>query len=452
MNQFNTLILEHKHLFNLILNLDHTANINDDIFINTFDLNNLIFEKIEFSPTNFINIFKFIDFYQYNNIVYLESLIKQLQFILFNKDQLYVKNMYKLPTELYNKIISNTCIKCVKNNVIHCNLINNPQHLPCIKYLLEIKKHEISKNIIDYASKLGKLDIIKYLIENYDVKYYIKAIENGCEYGHIEILKFLFESIKYLDKSVHLKYDLSKSFKLTSKNGHLNILRCLFTYCKTHDLYVYNSSNLIDIACQYGHFEILKYLIEQQKIFCDSNVLVEACKYNHVDIIKYLIFKHKTNIYIDTLKYLSLHNNLEIIKYICSHKYFHSLDYLPAINNACENGNLEIVDYLFTFCNTISNKHLNVAQYIFTDIIQDSSLFIATQYGHFEIVKYLLDIYLKSNITHAYLIEPSLSIAIKNNHIELVKLLFDVYIKKCINISLKNDDPTINNFLTSYKK
>ena len=101
---------------------------------------------------------------------------------------------------------------------------------------------------------------------------------------------------------------------LKVKEGNLEEIKKILT----HD----NKNDILCATCQYGHLEIVKYLIE--KCGADARAendfaVQEACANGHLEIVKYLIEKCDANV----------HNEDEC-----------------AIMWACEGGHHEVVKYL----------------------------------------------------------------------------------------------------------
>ena len=117
----------------------------------------------------------------------------------------------------------------------------------------------------------------------------------------------------------------------------------------------YNKNDIFKCMCQFGHLEVVKYLIET----CGANArdnsdfaIRYACLYNHLEVVKYLVEKCGADARVC---------NIEIIEQICIFGY------------------LEVVKYLVEKCevNVIDDN--------------DCTVRMASWNGHFELVKYLID-------------------------------------------------------------
>ena len=238
-----------KNLSNVLQQLDDEEfnEYKNKLSNNLTILEAIINKNIMLTENNFVNILSFLDYYQFNDEEYLNELIKQIQFQIYKKEIKDIRKLKKLPSEIYNLII---CNPCIKNNKIECN-VDEPCHLSCVQYLMEIENKDCinSEKTIKYAIANGYLKIVKYLIEK-GKECTTNAIDLACRYGHFEIVKYLFEKGKE---------------------------------CTT---------NAIDWACEYGHFEIVKYLIEKGE-GCTTYAIDLACRYGYFEIVKYLIEKGK---------------------------------------------------------------------------------------------------------------------------------------------------------------
>ncbi len=166
--------------------------------------------------------------------------------------------------------------------------------------------------------------------------------------------------------------------------------------------HLYTNNHLL-LGCKYNkNLELIKYLIEKQKLSTDflnernENCLLVACKYNeNLEIIKYLIEICKLSINIvnkDKRDCLMLacfnNNNLEIIKYLIEDCKM-SLNKVSKNKNNClilackNNNNLEIIEYLIECCKIDTHKMNNNYQNCMSVLLYNNS--------NKEILKYLID-------------------------------------------------------------
>lgn len=108
-----------------------------------------------------------------------------------------------------------------------------------------------------------------------------------------------------------------------------------------------------EIACWYGQFEIVKYLVESVGVdpaFRDSKCITYAARGNNLELIKYLESKGDVNM--NRCEDLAIVRSVECDSIDVFNYMYHVHDADPAAHNnhciklACLNGNLELVNIL----------------------------------------------------------------------------------------------------------
>jgi hypothetical protein len=130
------------------------------------------------------------------------------------------------------------------------------------------------------------------------------------------------------------------------------------------------TDRIVDYACCQGHFDIVKYLLENRNEGCTTWAMDWAALYNRLDILEYL------------------HNK----KKYCTFR---------AMNFAATNGNLEIVTWL----------HVNRIEGCTKDAMNEA--FFG---GHIDVIKFLHE-----NRTEEFDNKDALQDAIKNKHFDVVE-------------------------------
>ena len=169
----------------------------------------------------------------------------------------------------------------------------------------------------------------------------------------------------------------------------------------------------VQIASQFGHLDIVKYLTSQGADIQDqSNLAVQqASQFGHLEIVKYLV-SQGANIKADNDYSLQLaceNGHVEVVKYITSQEYIkHSLQIscVYALELACENGHLEVVKYLVSQGLHFRTNEACLVQW-------------ASRNGHLEIVKYFVSQGACIRSDH----DLAIRWALENDHLELVKYL-----------------------------
>ena len=154
------------------------------------------------------------------------------------------------------------------------------------------------------------------------------------------------------------------------------------------------------MACQWGHLEVVKYLVEQCKIsFRSAYDVPFASEYGHLEVVKYLVERCR---------------DVSIPKWAFDN----------ALTFASANGHLNIVKYLVEKCGA--------------DVMctYNSPIYKACMRGHFEVVKYLNE----HGATNIYCAryERYLDIFTKgiiNRKERMVKRIYFWWVQKCYNVN-----------------
>lgn len=243
----------------------------------------------------------------------------------------------------------------------------------------------------------GYLEAVKFLIT-----------EAGCNpqchdlYGRN--LLFLaaqqghFDTVKYLVDEQNVRRQLVNAVKAAAINGHLCIVQHFF---EEHSL-----DCPIQIACaaaRAGHTDIIKYLIEEHSVDGYSEVLCIAIEKGYLDIVKYLVKKHSIDEHTSALNIAVRSEQLAIIKYLVKE---HSIDGAASVVcTAAKNGYLDIIKYLA--------EPKSVEEY-------SQVLLVSAQVGRLDIIKYLL-----KQTDNAYGLTNVLCVAARKGYMHIVKYLVE---------------------------
>ena len=161
---------------------------------------------------------------------------------------------------------------------------------------------------------------------------------------------------------------------------------------KEQDIEIENANFFLRKACEKGHIEIVKYLLNQFKKRGDNirSNLTHCLNYSsqtgHLELVKYLIEQGADiqNDYNFPLRWAASHGHLETVKYLVeSGCDIHALNNC-ALRWSTEDGHLEIVKYL------IENGANTVALYVNED--EENYIEEARKKGHKAVVEYLEDV------------------------------------------------------------
>lgn len=264
-----------------------------------------------------------------------------------------------------------------------------------IYQIVNDREHAIfltSRNIIDLLNFMNyrcrySISLIEYVYTKFEHRYLMKSIEKNinkiitqaCFCDRVDILRFFFS------KDIREMYPCIDSYKN-------------------------NGSRLLN-AIQQGHFEIIKFLLEDEKIGNSKDIIdtmngnlpikyVSFC--GNVDILKYLISDKIVKIYPDID--LSIHQN-DLIIDSCAYNKTDILRFLLelpddiakryphvdpsdknnfAIVRACENGYLDVLKIL------LSEKTREKFRGIDPTVFDNRPLIAACMNNKFDVVKFLL--------------------------------------------------------------
>lgn len=363
------------------------------------------------------------------------------------------QNILKLLTTKYDvKIIQNINNALAKDNkdnllVLACKSGN----LEILKYLVKVCKLDPLKfdsngSPLFWHAKNEK--IINYLQHNNKTFYEenIKCIDktennmlhNACKNGY-------FETANYLLKQ--------KLFDINQKNkNEKTALQLAFENCgykadtknyKEQD----RKNNISDFLDEYEYYKIIKMLGKKVKDinkyqYKGYNLLHYACENGHLDLVKILVNNSRDNLNSNDCKLfinkkstendksplqLAFDNNHEkIVNYLVKNVSETNLnmgdeeDVDSLLHQACENGYVETVEYLLT---QHSNK-FSINQKNFSGA---TPLLIACKNGFFDLIKYLIENQQAELKPYEYFggTYNPLGAACKFGNIEIVKYLLD---------------------------
>jgi antitoxin component HigA of HigAB toxin-antitoxin module len=191
------------------------------------------------------------------------------------------------------------------------------------------------------------------ILNNRNIKYILFLAEN----------RILYKT--HTDQFIWLCSCSSRRSNISNKNRLEMIKFLVGIYRLTIDDLRTDDNIILLSSCEYGHLEIVKYLIntfdlkvEDTKGIDDHDALQISCATGHLEIIKFLVDTFKL-----TAKDIKSYNN-------------------SALRLSCTHGHLEVVKYLVdTFKLTAEDARSN----------SNFALHWAYRNNHLEVVKYLID-------------------------------------------------------------
>ena len=297
-----------------------------------------------------------------------------------------------------------------------------------LEFIIRFPNKRCTKKAVDLAAKNGHLDTVKWLCEHRTEGCFDDTVTKVVDKGHLEVLKYFVK----IGIGIGIDYHI---LHVAAYRGNLDIIKYIYENREKYPSMYCTCTVSMDIAAEYGHLEIVKYLLTIG-IKCNKETMYRACENGHSEVVKFL--KENCRVVVDD-RALSLaieYCHLELIKYLYSIRVTCRN---RNISDAVKQGRLDIIQFLHDnsrgekwWCNGISldiaakNGHLEVLKYIHENGIEISypsftALRLAVENGHLEVIKFLYSI--GKTIDH-YNLEKAMLIAIEKGYLEVVKFLY----------------------------
>ncbi|AEX61930.1 putative ankyrin repeat protein [Megavirus courdo7] len=255
---------------------------------------------------------------------------------------------------------------------------------------------------IEYAIKYQQIDTIKYLLNNDNkLKRYYYNFRYACKIGNLEIVKYMYENgWNYNDC-------IDSGLCSACKYNHMNIIEFLISCLpESHK----KDSEILCSAIESDNTEIIQYLISLGwDVTAKKNAaMVRAAQKKNFAMIKYLISlgaKYNRNVLYHSCE------NIEIVKYLFTQNIEITDKDRYGIDDICKSGYLDALEIL------AENDHNKIIKKNAGDLI-----YTAAEYGHLDIVKYLVSIKPKIAKDNC----GAIRIAFINCHLDVVKYLISV--------------------------
>lgn len=276
------------------------------------------------------------------------------------------------------------------------------------------------------------------------------TIQNAIKNGNLQLLKLLISSGENIQKEKDVilfaaKYGHLDVFKYLVEEEKLNIQsRYTGSYDNDEDFGRFQTP--FEIASEYGHLKLVQYIFG--KVSTKTNLeidkaLCSATGEGHLEVVKYLIYRaEEYNLeYVPTLLLTEacIGEHIDVVKYFIAEREMHSIDNLNnALEFASSIGNVELVQYLLR---TMYNKY--------EDKVEPSgdALLSACGNGYLDIVKLL--VHFGANVKYIQGEEDPIGVAVWNGHFQIVEYLIQTGVKTGVKI----DRGVCNRaFLTACKK
>jgi ankyrin repeat protein/RNAse (barnase) inhibitor barstar len=169
-------------------------------------------------------------------------------------------------------------------------------HVSMIKAFLEdprIHNQFDMNHAMGFAIKNGQYEIVEYLLENTTINFEIGEINPivmACEQGNARILKRLVCDHRYKKDGTsfeRLQTDLNKGLLEAVKRNYASLVDFLLS--ETIATPNGKDFNAAQVACRFGHKEILERLLKDPRVFITEKCIFKAAANNHKNIVKFLL-------------------------------------------------------------------------------------------------------------------------------------------------------------------
>lgn len=172
-----------------------------------------------------------------------------------------------------------------------------------------------------------------------------EGFEEACCHGHTNIVEYLINMVdshmeynNQINKN-KIHYNIGESICVACREGHYDLIKYFMNNKTIFIIHISRmwSDNIFRTACMYGHLDIIKYLIDNSSelditIHIGERELIESCTYDNVNVVKYLLEQDKLHVDIH------IHNDD---------------DEELSFRTACNNGCINIMKYFLDICHDI---------------------------------------------------------------------------------------------------
>ena len=403
-----------------------------------------------FHPINLVHCLETIQDYlkqdaiNYFNSVWLDNLFKVT---IDSKDPYNVFKYFK------NNDNSKTII-----NSVFCTLICKYGNLETLQWLYKCKEktitlnfneqnvifncvHVISPNVLSWLFSINLLDQI-------DNKRINKAFINVCGHGIFETVDLLLKLNG--NRKINKTTINEDAFMLACVNNRIEVVKLLLSLKddkKVDQIYIEMAFRKICNLGIVGMVRLFLELKDDQQISkdiinqrCDDsnsvnvkvNVIIDACENGHIEIVKMLIEldgerQIKDNYIIDNVFVKACEKgHIEIVKMLLDLEENRKIQYNTierAFYLSCKIGQVRVIKLLLEL-KDYHTINVNFDEYC--------SFLIACENGHIEVVKLLLELKGENQFHDCNVFKKALIIACKEDYMEIIDLLMDhlINIKK----------------------
>ncbi len=215
-------------------------------------------------------------------------------------------------------------------------------NMDIIQWIYSLKPDiNLNKAYLSNISSEGHIDLLKWIYsidpDFFDTEVYTNGIIQACKSGHLEVVQWLYSI------NPDAEHDFERYFSYAIKNEQMKIVEWLFEV--EPNINIMKSANYIfTYACIYGRLEAVKWIYENSpepiniRIFHTGwskpkkswENFYEACKSGNSRLVKFLLRVYPEINYLDSVSKL---NDYETPFYIASiYGHFNVLTYLYYLN------------------------------------------------------------------------------------------------------------------------
>lgn len=183
-----------------------------------------------------------------------------------------------------------TCKSCYKLSILMPNVENEYQKMiNSTKFLGEMKFTNFDNPLYKFTIELV-YDSYKHLIpdryiipENRILHYYNNIYYQTAQKGNLDMLKLLLE----IKNPPNLKRNIEHIMMGAAKGGHKFILEWMIK--ENYEI----DNRAMTYAATGNHFELLKWLYEQEIEFISARTIPYAIKFNNIEMLEWIFERNK---------------------------------------------------------------------------------------------------------------------------------------------------------------
>ncbi|XP_067661816.1 serine/threonine-protein phosphatase 6 regulatory ankyrin repeat subunit B-like [Haliotis asinina] len=290
------------------------------------------------------------------------------------------------------------------NNILH--IACDSGHIDVVQYLLSLKLLGINsrgwnkRTPVMFAAEEGHKEVIELLINHRaDLSIIDKGGNNilhiACKNGHIDVVQYLF-SLNSLDINSRGRKKRTPVM-FAAEEGYKKVIELLINHRADLSIIDNVGNNILHIACQSGHIDVVQYLLSLNSLDINSRgrkkrtPVMLAADHGHKEVIELLI-NHRADLSIsgkggDNILHIACQSgHIDVVQYLLS---LNSIDInsrgwkkRTPVMSAAKGGHKEVIELLINHRADLSISGKG----------GDNILHIACQSGHIDVVQYLLSL------------------------------------------------------------